>query len=407
MEANKNYIEWLQLRIKNRFEQTKKPETKILSFQSLGQQPVKQVKIQDNWGMVQIRLNVSQLHYSKFTVLVNNLNALTARSQLYQNFPLLNVLLNHKTLPMTLSNFESQQKQHNAQGGQTLCNGGVLQLETSKISQERNIDSIILRLRIIWRVNCKIAYSNRLYVYQFYQRECCLLNLLVMGGYYQKVYYSKGRRAVKNQRLSIIDFKSLSESQNDQKNKQQDTPSFEEDLNSAIYLSPNFLAIQQSLLKPLDLLLESANSVNRLEKELIPLVDIDQKKINQGKIRAYKMKMTRIKCGLSGPRKKYQYTSKLFIRNKMKYYKNSESLVFYQKSQFQVYQKVCLRCVQKTYHNKGYLILLMLNFKSKGNDECLQYKAYAWMKRMNNFFQLELEQQKRIWYLRPMNLSHP
>lgn len=42
-------------------------------------------------------------------------------------------------------------------------------------------------------------------------------------------------------------------------------------------------------MKPLDLLLESVNSFNRLEKDLVPLVDIDLKKEVKGRLRAYEI----------------------------------------------------------------------------------------------------------------------
>ncbi|CAD8115295.1 unnamed protein product [Paramecium sonneborni] len=307
MEINRNDIKWIQLRIKNRFEQIKKPyygltkqfgkDTKIISFESSGQQILKQVKVQDNWTFATIRQNISQLHYSKLTIVVNTLNALTLRSQLYQNFPLLNVMLNHPSLPMELSKFESEQKQHHIEGRQTL--------------------QVQWRSTIVGNIQDKLKQK-----YRFYQTETddyldSELQKLLIRIDYMFSYYIR-ENVVKQNCQSWIDFLKKFTSpkegeqwkineypllilklevnlnfkkskRNEKKSKQEETSFIEEDTNSGINFSPNFLSIQQALLKPIDLLLESVNSFNRLEKDLVPLVDIDRKKEVKGRLRAYEI----------------------------------------------------------------------------------------------------------------------
>lgn len=67
-------------------------------------------------------------------------------------------------------------------------------------------------------------------------------------------------------------------------------PGEEPDEEFAIYYSPNINQITQVLLRPLEqFLVESVNSINRLEKDLVPLVDIDQNRQVKGRTRAYEM----------------------------------------------------------------------------------------------------------------------
>ncbi|CAK93776.1 unnamed protein product (macronuclear) [Paramecium tetraurelia] len=297
MEINKNDIKWIQLRIRNRFELTKKPfyglckqfgsDTKVINYESQGQSAKSFIKQQDNWAFVPTRQTIQSLHYSKLTVVVNTLNALTARSQLYQNFPLLNVLLNHQSLPMTLSNFESQQKQHQVQGRQTLqvqwrstIVGDIQDKLREKYrfyqtETEDYLDSDLQKLLI--RID---------YMFTNYIRENVVKwNCIAWVDFIKKFTTPKQGEywRINDYPLMILNLEVNLSFKRSKKNEKK-VKSYK-----CYIFSPSLQSIQAALLKPLDLLLESVNSFNRLEKDLVPLVDIDQKKEVKGRLRAYEI----------------------------------------------------------------------------------------------------------------------
>jgi hypothetical protein len=95
MEFNKHDPKWVKLRIRNRFIAQERQYFGL--YVSLS-------------NSMNAKDQLPRLHYSAKRLVVDTLNMVASRSQAYQNFPILNILLNQNQLPMPLSNFEAQQK---------------------------------------------------------------------------------------------------------------------------------------------------------------------------------------------------------------------------------------------------------------------------------------------------------
>lgn len=94
MEFNKHDPKWVKLRIRNRFVAPKRKHYGLY--------------VQLQYQMRDYKDPLARAHYSSKSLVVDTLNMVSARSQAYQTFPVINTLLNQNQLPMALSNFESQ-----------------------------------------------------------------------------------------------------------------------------------------------------------------------------------------------------------------------------------------------------------------------------------------------------------
>ncbi|KAM3134228.1 hypothetical protein pb186bvf_013648 [Paramecium bursaria] len=286
MEINKNDPKWIKHRIRNRHEVHKK------NFFGLYEQLY--------YDFNQIRSMIGQQHYCNKKQIVDTLNAITERSQLYQNFPLLNILLNQNTLPLTLQNFESSQKQHQIQGRQTLqvqwrstIYGDIqdklrdfrfFQTETEKYYQSE-----------LQRLLMKIDYMFNSFLRENVLRQNCESWVNFIKKFTYPPSQGEGIWKINDYPMIILNlevnlqFKRKKDVRKKKDEKEKEPSNVGEEEESPINFSPSFQQVFQVLIKPIEMLVESVNQFNKLEKDLVPLVDIDYGREDKGKVKAYEI----------------------------------------------------------------------------------------------------------------------